>query len=108
MHRVTIAERMIAAAVLPLLVYFAARWLGGYLPLPDNDALAALGAPMLGLAAIALAVATAGLAARSLSEPIAQADETVDPIVRAELGSAPQPGGARRSQIERLMAGIER
>src|SRR6266849_2966794 len=108
MHRVTIAERMIAAAVLPLLVYFAARWLGGYLPLPDNDALAALGAPMLGLAAIALAVAAAGLVARSLSAPIAQADETVDAIVRAELGSAPQPGSARRSEIDRLMSGIDR
>src|SRR5437868_4678929 len=76
MHRVTIAERVIAAAVLPLLVYFAARWLGSYLPWPDNDALVALGAPLLGVAAIALAVAVAGLAARSLSEPIAQADET--------------------------------
>ena len=59
MYRLTIAERVIAAAVLPLLVYFIARWLGGYLPLPDNDALAALGAPLLGLAAIALAVAAA-------------------------------------------------
>src|SRR6266849_6590593 len=108
MHRVTIAERMIAAAVLPLLVYFAARWLGGYLPLPDNDALAALGAPMLGLAAIVLAVAVASLAARSLSEPIAQADETVDAIVRAELGSAPHPGSAGRSEIDRLMSGIDR
>ena len=108
MHRLTIAERVIAAAVLPLLVYFAARWLGGYLPLPDNDALAALGTPLLGLAAIALAVAAAGLAARSLSEPIAQADETVDAIVRAELGSAPHPGGAGRGEIERLMSGIDR
>src|SRR6266511_2530901 len=78
MHRLTIAERVIAAAVLPLLVYFAARWLGAYLPLPDDDALAAFGPLALGLAAIALAAGMAYIVARSLSEPLVQAGETVD------------------------------
>jgi methyl-accepting chemotaxis protein len=108
MHRLTIAERVIAAAVLPLLVYFAARWLSAYLPLPDDDALAAFGPLALGLAAIALAAGTAYLAARSLSEPLAQAGETVDAMVCAELGSAPETAEGRRTEIDRLMAGIDR
>ena len=108
MHRLTIAERLTAVALLPLLAYFLARWLGAHLPWPDSETLAGFGPWAVGLAAILLAVGTAAMAARSLSEPLAQAGETVDAIVCAELGSAPQPSQGRRTEIDRLMAGIDR
>ena len=107
MLRMTIAQRVIAAAVLPLVAYLAARRLGGDLPLPDDGDLAGWAPVALDLAAVTLAFAFALAVARSLSRPLAQAEATIDAIVCAELGSAVSASAARRTEIDRLLAGIE-
>jgi methyl-accepting chemotaxis protein len=108
MQRLTIAERLIAVAVLPLVTVLAARLLGTGLLLPETGALATVTPYAFGLAAIALAVAIAVVVARSLSGPLVQACETIDAIARAELDNRPEQGDDRRSEVDRLVAGIDR
>jgi aerotaxis receptor len=100
MQRLTIAERLIAVALLPLLIVF----LGGLAVLPEG-ALAGYGA-LAFAAAIGLAGA-AWLVARSLSRPLVGAIETIDAIAQAELEAAPVEEGAHRSEIDALMARID-
>src|SRR5207253_3237603 len=45
---------------------------------------------------------------RSLNRPLADAGETIDAIVRAELDAAPDQPRRGRTEIDRLLAGIDR
>jgi methyl-accepting chemotaxis protein len=98
----TIAERLLVVAILPLAVVFlgpalAIPWpWGGYGPWVFRFAVVALAA------ALALAVA------RSLAGPLDAASETIDAIGRAKLDCAAAPGARARTEIERLLAGIDR
>jgi methyl-accepting chemotaxis protein len=109
MQRLTIAERLVAVAVLPLFAFFATHSISAVLPLPDAGISVTL-APYAGaLAALVLAVAAALLVSRSLSGPLAQAYETIDAIARASEFDVPQfRGDRRRTEIDRLLAGIDR
>jgi methyl-accepting chemotaxis protein len=100
MHRLTIAERLVAVGLLPPAV-FALALLTGTVSLGT-----ALAAALVLLGLTGLAVAGAVVVARSLSRPLAGAEETIDAIVRAELGSAPKRV-AGRSEIDRLLGWMD-
>jgi methyl-accepting chemotaxis protein len=108
MQRLTIAERLLVVALLPLLVLWLAGGIGAGLPLPADGAVAEYWALACNVGAGALAVGTACLVARSLGRPLAEAGETIDAITRAELDAAPEPGPECRTEIERLMGHIDR
>jgi len=56
MRRLTIAERQLVVALLPLLVFMVARSFGAALPWPETGALAGLGPLAFDLGMIAFAV----------------------------------------------------
>ena len=104
MQRLTIAERLIVVALLPLLICLLAALVGG--SMPDGGAFSLPGTLAFTVAIAVLAVGTAVLVARSLRRPLVEADEIIGAMVRAELDSmAPEIGG--RTEIERLMAHID-
>ncbi len=105
MRRLTIAERLGVVALVPLLVCFLARWID--LPALEVGSLAVSGALIVDVAAVVLAVGTAALVARSLHEPIEEAGETIDAMVRAELDAAPGELSGRRTEIDRLLARVD-
>ena len=105
MQRLTIAERLIVVALLPLLICLLAALVGG--SMPDGGAFSLPGTLAFTVAIAVLAVGTAVLVARSLRRPLVEADEIIGAMVRAELDSmAPEIGG--RTEIERLMAHIDK
>jgi methyl-accepting chemotaxis protein len=106
MRRLTITQRMLVVAVLPLLPIMLAQTFGVPWSVLD-DYFAGLAALILYFAALAFAVALALAAARSLVQRLEEADVTVAAIVRAELDCVPQEAAARSTEIERLMAGID-
>jgi methyl-accepting chemotaxis protein len=106
MQRLTIAERLIAVALLPLLALFLARLLGLGAPAADQGAVALLASAAGDFGLLALALGAAYLAARSLSAPLDGAVETVDALVRAGLARV-RPVRAR-TEIGRLLEWIDR
>ncbi len=108
MRRLKIAERQLVVALLPLLVFMVARSFGAALPWPETGALAGLGPLAFDLGMIAFAVGVAYAVGRSLNRPLADAGETIDAIVRAELDAAPDQPQRGRTEIGRLLAGIDR
>ena len=109
MQRLTIVERLIAVALLPLAVALAARSVGAGLPMPETGLLATVAPYAFAAGVVALAVGTAFIVARSLSGPLVEAGETIDAIARAaELDDLPDQSGGRRTEIDRLLAGIDR
>jgi methyl-accepting chemotaxis protein len=107
MQRLTIAQRLIVVALFPLLVLFLADTIAAALA-PHDGAPAGALALARNIGIIAVALGTAALAARSLRQPLVQAGETIDAIMRAELDAAPEPGLQRGNEIDRLMGGIDR
>jgi methyl-accepting chemotaxis protein len=105
MQRLTIAEQLIAVALLPLVIVLL-----GYpaLPVPPEGALASYGVLAFAAGVVLVAVGAAWLVARSLSRPLAGAIETIDAIAQAELEAAPVEDAAHRSEIDALMARIDR
>jgi methyl-accepting chemotaxis protein len=105
MHRLTISERFLAVGLLPLLVFMLAVWLSEAWTWPAP--LQAYGPAILHASAAAIAVAVALWLARSLSRPLAEAGDAIDAIVRAELDAAPEQAGDPRTEIDRLMTGVD-
>ena len=106
MHRLTIAERLLVVALVPLLAFMVAA---------PMSAVWAWPAPIepyrllvLIVLAVALAVGVGYAAARSLSTPLTDASDTIDAIVRAEFDSESEPGQGRQTEIDQLMTGIDR
>jgi len=96
MRQLTIAERLIAAALVPSGVLLAVLYLGAAV----GGGLTEVG---LGLVAAALAGAAVLAIMRSIAHPLTGAIETMDAIARAELNSAP-PLPVSRSETARLTA----
>jgi methyl-accepting chemotaxis protein len=107
MQRLTIAERLVVVALLPFFAFLLAQWVGAAVPWPGQGVLAAVGPFAFTIGMVAIALATAVAVARSLSGPLANAGEAIDALVRAELETAPDAGQAGRTEIDRLMAGID-
>ena len=106
MQRLTITERMLVVALLPLVLFMLAQVLGGA-RLGLDERVAALGAFGLDFGAVAFAVVLAFVTARSLARPLYDAGVTLDAIVRAELDCEPRAPDTRCSEIDRLMGGID-
>ena len=108
MQRLTITQRLIVVALLPLLASMAASLAAGpWLRAPDGaPALAA----MLAFHAVmlVLAVAIAYAVARTLMRPLRDAVEAIDAIVCAELDAVPEADDRHHSEIGRLLDGIDR
>jgi methyl-accepting chemotaxis protein len=97
MQRLTIRERLIVVALLPLLVFMLGHAFDAAWPGPVAFAIGTL----------ALAVTLAVGTARSLTGPLSDVEETIDAIARAELDALPEAINRRRTEIERLMDGID-
>ncbi len=108
MQRFTIAQRLIAVALLPVLLCMGRRGFGEEWSWPVNDPAAFAAGPAADLVIVAIALAFAYWAGRSLARPLGEAAEAIAAIVRAELDGMPEEGRARRWEIDRLMAGIDR
>jgi methyl-accepting chemotaxis protein len=101
MRQFTIAERLAAAALLPLAVVLAVPYLtAALLPQSGGDGLAEIA---IWLAAATLAGGVVLMIARSISRPLAGAIDTMDAIARAELNSMP-PLPSNRSETAGLAA----
>jgi len=98
MQRLTIRERMLVVALLPLVLFMLAQAFGGFWPWLDVT-VAALGAFGLYFGAVAFAVVLAFVTARSLARPLEDAGVTLDAIVRAELDCEPRAPDVRCSEI---------
>jgi methyl-accepting chemotaxis protein len=107
MQRLTIAERLLVVALLPLLISMLAGTFGAPWPWPAQGVFAVLGAAGFHFGMIALAGGLAYAAARSLACPLDDASMTIDAIVRAELDCVPPDAGNQRNEIERLLVGID-
>ena len=106
MQRLTITERLIVVALLPILLALSSRMLGAALPWPGI--LAGWGPPLVDFTAAVLALAGAMLVARSLRWPLAEAVDMIDAMNRAELDAAPVEAPHRRTEYDRLHAGMDR
>jgi hypothetical protein len=86
MRQFTIAERLIAVALVPLGLVLAVRYLAAPLAPLVGEAYAE---PIVGLVAAGLAGAVLVVMVRSFARPIGVAVEAIDAIARAELNSIP-------------------
>jgi methyl-accepting chemotaxis protein len=100
MQRLTITERLLAVAVVPLLV------LVGVLLLVAAP-LGSWTSYVIAFGTIACALAGAFAVARSLCGPLSEAGQTIDAIAHAELDQLPQQNNVGRTEIDRLMAVID-
>ena len=98
MQRLTITERMLVVALLPLVLFMLAQIFGAPWPWLD-DTVAGLGAFGLYFGAVAVAVTLAFAAGRSLARPLDDAGVTIDAIVRAELDCEPRAPDARCGEL---------
>jgi methyl-accepting chemotaxis protein len=107
MRRFTIAERLIAAALMPPIAVLAAPYLATTL-LPSLGAADIVYAQVLiGLAAAAVTASAVLAITRGISRPLAEAADTLEAIAAAELASG-QPLPASRGEIARLLAATDR
>ncbi len=100
MQRLTISERLLVAAVVPLLVLVSV--------------LLPIAAPIEGWTSYTVAAGTilgalvgAFMVARSLSGPLSEAEQAIDAIARAELDHPPKQNKAGRSEVGRLMVVVD-
>jgi methyl-accepting chemotaxis protein len=107
MQRLTIAERMLVVALLPLLIAIPAGTFGAPWPWPERGVVAVLGVVGFYCSIIVFAGGLAYAAARSLTRRLDNASMTIDAIVRAELDRVPQAIQDQRDEIERLLLGID-
>ena len=107
MRQFTIAERLIAAVLLPLAAMLSVPFLTAALMPFLGEANAAFAEIFIGLVAASVAGAVVLVMARGIVRPLAQAADTIDAIAYAELESATplQPG---RGEIARLIAATDR
>ena len=108
MQRLTIAERLVVAALLPVLILIVAHGLGAGEPWPPLGEYAAAGPLVFYLGMVVLAAGVACAVARSVARPIADAGDTIDALACAELDAAIDHPAGRRTEIDRLLAGIDR
>ena len=107
MWQFTIAERLVAAVMLPLAVVFAIPYLNGLWAAFFGEANAGFAEFVVGLAVVAGAAAGALAVARSIARPLADAADTLDAMACAELESAP-PLPPARSELSHLIAATDR
>jgi methyl-accepting chemotaxis protein len=107
MRQFTIAERVIAAVLMPLAAMLAVPQLTAALTPFLGEANGAYARIAIGLAAAGLAGAAVMAVARSIARPLAEAADTIDAIAYAELESA-QSLPPSRGEIARLIAGTDR
>ena len=107
MRQFTIAERLIAAVLLPIATMLAVPYVTAALAPFLGETNATYARIIIGLAAAALAGAGVLGIAREISRPLAEVADTLDAIAYAEMESAtPLPRG--RSEIARLIAAADR
>jgi methyl-accepting chemotaxis protein len=106
MQYLTIAQRLLVVALLPVVVFLAAHGLGATAPWPWLGRFAVLGPPALYFAIAVLALAIGLAVARSMSAPLEDASETIEAIARAERDSTATPK-SQRTEFDRLLAGID-
>ncbi len=107
MRQFTIAERLIAAALLPLAALFTVHFVTVALAAFLGPAIAGYAAFTVGLVAIALTAVALWAMARAIARPLADAAESMDAMACAELGSAP-PLPASRGELAYLTAAGDR
>jgi len=107
MRQWTITERLMAAAMLALVVVFAIPYLAGVLRASLGQAMGGYADFAVGLAVLAGAGAGAFAVARSITRPIAEVADTLDALACAELESPP-PLPATRSELRHLTAAADR
>jgi methyl-accepting chemotaxis protein len=108
MQRLTILQRLLVVALCPLVVYAGAQAMGAGEAWPLLGRLANWGPALLCVCTVAFAVPLAYGVARSLSQPLADSVEALEAMAEAELAAPAGNAGGRRSEIERLLAGIDR
>jgi methyl-accepting chemotaxis protein len=104
MRQFTIAERLIAAVMLPLLAICAVPYLSAPLTPLLGPAIAVL---IVGVLALGAAAAGVLAIARSIGRPVAEAADAADAMACAELESAPALS-ATRGELAHLGVAIER
>ena len=107
MRQFSIAERLIAVALLPIAAMLAVPYLSGALLPILGEANAIYGHIVVGLGAIGLAGAAILAIVRSMARPLAAAADTIDAIAAGELVSAP-PLPPSRSELARLLSATDR
>jgi hypothetical protein len=107
MQRLTIRERLLLVALVPLLAFMLAS---GFWLAPAWSELAFAGARgwwALCFSAIAFAIVLALTMAHVLSRSAGHACEAIDAIVRAERDGTGEEAPLPRSEFHRVMAGID-
>jgi methyl-accepting chemotaxis protein len=107
MRQFTIAERLIAAVLLPLAAILAVPYLTAALVPSVDEANAVYARIVIWLAAAASAGAVVLAIARGIARPLAEAADALDAIAHAELQSA-TPLPPERGEIARLIVTTER
>jgi methyl-accepting chemotaxis protein len=98
MRQFTIAERLIAAALLPLAALFAVHYVTAALAALLGPASAGYAASAVGLVAVAATAAALWAIARSIARPLTEAADSMDAMACAELSPAP-PLPASRGEL---------
>jgi len=98
MRQFTIAERLIAAAMLPVAAIVAVPYLVQSLVALLGPAAAGYAGLVTGIAGLAAAGAGVWAIARSIARPLADAADAIDAIACAELESVP-PLSAMRGEV---------
>jgi len=107
MRQFTIAERVIAAALLPVAALLALELLAGVLTSVLNPAVAGYANCAAALGVIGLVGAAVWSIARTIARPLATAADSLDAMACAELGNAP-PLQPSRGELANLGAAIDR
>src|SRR5271169_2588037 len=100
MWQLTIAERLIAAVLLPLAAVLSVPFVRAALTPLLGQANANYAAIFIGIVAATIAGAAVLIIARGIVSPITQVTDTIDAIAYAELDSAP-PLTPSRGEIAR-------
>ncbi len=108
MQRLTIVERLFAAATLPLAAYLAVPSIDAAMASMLGEPFAAYAAMLVNLTAVLLVTAAIWAIARSFSGPLVGTVETIDALAHAELQSAAMPMSRERSEVGRVVAAAER
>ena len=107
MRQFTIAERLIAAGLLPLAALVVVHFLIGVLAPHLGLDIAGYAEIVAGGVVIALITATLWALGKSIARPIVDAADSLDAMACAELGSAP-PLQTNRNEVAHLLAVTDR
>ncbi len=108
MQRLTIVERLIVAALLPFFAYLALTPINAAIAALDDDTVVSFVSVLADLAMIGLVALVLRTIARTISEPITEAAETIDALAYAELNSAPQAVYLDRCEMTRVASAAAR